>query len=244
MAAFTPPPAPTKTPPPTLAPTLVSGEIAKLYDDKSQLEVILDDKRLIVAPPNQNRHVIVNHANTPNSGLLAMIGGSQLQFNAVTNSKIQLRLLPSSDLFAQTDPYQNGIEIELARLSVVISAKGCLGVHYADDSHLSADCFDGVCGFSINFGAQTIAFESGQQIQLDVSQLRLVALREIPATDIIKYRTLLSATNAGRQSILPASSPAKTDTHARSDNRQSNCRAYSDAHANIRICQASATPTP
>lgn len=214
VAAFTPTPTATKTPAPTLAPTLVAGEIAKLYDDKSLLEVILDDKRLIAAPPNQNRFVAVNHANTPNSGLLAVLGSSQLQFNAVTNSKIQLRLLPNSDLFAQTDPYQNGIEIELARLSVVVSAKGCLGVHYADDNRLSADCFDGVCGFSINFGAQTTPFESGQQIQLDISQLRLAGRREIPAADIIKYRTLLSATNAGRQAIIDCKVPLPKPTPA------------------------------
>lgn len=212
VAAFTPTPTSTKTPVPTLAPTLVAGEIAKLYDDKTLLEVILDDKRLIAAPPNQNRFVAVSHANTPNSGLLAMLGSSQLQFNAVTNSKIQLRLLPSSDLFVQTDPYQNGIEIELARLSVLISAKGCLGVHYADDTRLSADCFDGVCGFSINFGAQTTAFESGQQIQLDISQLRLAGRREIPAADIIKYRALLSATNAGRQTITDCKVPLPKPT--------------------------------
>jgi len=212
VAAFTPTPTSTKTPAPTLVPTLVPGEIAKLYDDKNLLDVILDDKRLIAAPPNQNRFVAVNHANSPTSGLLAMLGGSQLQFNAVTNSKIQLRLLPGSDLFAQTQPYQNGIEMELARLSVVISAKGCLGVHYADDTRLSADCFDGVCGFSINFGAQTTSFESGQQIQLDISQLRLAGRREIPAADIIKYRALLSATNAGRQAITDCKVPLPKPT--------------------------------
>lgn len=201
VAAFTPTPTATNTPAPTPAPTLAPGEIAKLYDGDALLEVIFDDKKLIAAPTDEARFVVVNHRNTADSGDIYLQGGSQFQFSAVTDPKFQLKLLAGSDVFIQTGPYQNGAEIELAGLSVVVSVRGCLAAYYADDNNLLADCFEGVCGFSINFGSQVTEFERGQQIQLDINQLRLVEQRKIPAADSIKYWKLLAATTAGKDDI-------------------------------------------
>lgn len=211
VAAYTPTPTavpPTSTPLPTVAPTLAAGEIAKLFKGDEFLRAIFDDRRPIISPPNQPWYVAVKHRDDlAETGNIHMAGNSQIQFSAVTDSRFQLKLLPGSDTFFQTGPYNNGAEIELVGLSVVVSSKGCLAAYYEDDSTLKASCFEGDCGISINFGADYTSFDQGQQITFDLNTLSIADTQSIPKEDIQKYFSLLNLTSAGRQDAARCNLP-------------------------------------
>jgi PPM family protein phosphatase len=218
VAAYTPTPTvppPTSTPLPTIVPTLSAGEIAKLFRGDELLRPIFDDRKPIVAPPGQSWYIAVKHRDDlPETGNIYMEGSSQTQFSAVTDSRIQLNLLPGSDLFFQTGPYSNGAEVELAGLSVVASVKGCMAAYYVNDSSFVASCFNGECGLSINFGADYTLFDEGQQVTFDLNTLEVSETKTIPIADSEKYWNLLSQTSAGRQDAGRCSVPNFEATQA------------------------------
>ncbi len=202
VAAFTSTPTvppPTSTPLPTTAPTLAAGEIAKLFKGDELLRPVFDDRKPLISPPDQPWYVAVKHKDDLiDTGNIHMQGSSQIQFSAVTDSRFQLKLLPGSDVFFQTGSYNNGAEVELVGLSVVVSTKGCLAAYYQDDSTLKASCFNGDCGVSINFGADYTTFDTGQEITFDLNTLSITNTQPIPKADNLKYWNLLNLTSAGR----------------------------------------------
>jgi serine/threonine protein phosphatase PrpC len=213
VAAYTPtptiPPTPTNTPTPvpSAVPTLAPGEIAKLYNGATFLDVLFDDKQLIAVPAGQTRFIAVNHRGLGANGNLYLSGGAQLQLDVVIDPKMQFLLFAGSDVFVQSGPYQNGAEIELAGAPVVTSVRGCLAAHYLDESTLVADCFKGNCAFSTNFGAQFDEFAEGQQITLDAARLNVTQQQKIPQADALKYWNLLRETSAGRDDIQRCNVP-------------------------------------
>ncbi len=92
--------------------------------------MLLDDNRLVLVPAEEARFIAVNHRGFGANGDLHLDGDTLLQLQAVTDARLQVRLLEGSRIFAQSGPYPNGSEIELAGLPVVLTARGCLGVEF------------------------------------------------------------------------------------------------------------------
>ena len=221
VAAYTPTPTippPTHTPVPTSVPTLAAGEIAKLFKGDELIRPIFDDRQPIAAPPGQAWFIAVKHKqDLPETGNIHQSANTQLQFIAVSDARVQLQLWVGGDIFFQTGPYNNGAEIQLAGLSISTKGKGCLAAYYLNDNTFVADCFQGTCGVSINFGSEYTNFEQGQQVKLDVSQLKIVEQGAIPQTDVTKYFNLLSLTSAGRDDMRRCNVPNLAATQAAKD---------------------------
>lgn len=196
------------TPRPTAVPTLLPGEIAKLFAADSFLRALFDDKQLVVAPPDQTRFIAVNHTGAGENANLHLQAGTQMQFDVVIDPKIQIKLLPGSALLAQTGLYPNGIEIELVGGPVMLVAQGCLAAHYVDETTLQAECYSGVCAFSTRFGADASPLAVGQQLTLDLTTLTAQAPRKIPAATNLVYWQLLQQTAAGRADLEKCRVPA------------------------------------
>lgn len=216
-AAPSPPLAASPTPVPTLAPR----GIAKLFKGDEFIKTILDNGELIVVPNGETRYLAVKHRDElPEPGNLHLLGGTQLRVLSVSDPIFRIELLPGSDLFVQTGPYADGAEIELAGSSVVTNVRGCMATYYADDNTLFADCFQGACALSTDFGSEFTEFSQGQQIRLDISEPRVTNQQTIPEDDKLKYWRLLSQTGAGREDIRrcnvpppPTPTPTRTPTH-------------------------------
>jgi hypothetical protein len=141
-----------------------------------------------------------------------MEGGTQMQFVAVSDARFQVNLLsPGADLFFQTGPYNNGAQLNIGGKSVQVTVKGCLAAYYPDDNTFAADCFQGTCKLSINFGTDYTDIAEGQQLQLDLSTLSPTRA-DISATDRQKYFSLLNLTSAGRDDMSKCNVPNITAT--------------------------------
>jgi serine/threonine protein phosphatase PrpC len=186
------------TSPPTPLLTLVPGEIAKLFDGPQLLTVLLDNNRLVQVPPGESRFIAVNHRGFGANADIHLEAGTQLQLKAVTDARVQLRLLEGSRIFVQSGSYPNGAEIELAGQSAVTTVRGCLGMEYTDQATLTALCFQGACTLSTDFGVTSDVIAAGQSVTIDVSRLKAVPQRPILAANASPYWTLLQRTDAGR----------------------------------------------
>jgi PPM family protein phosphatase len=206
-------PPPTATAVPTSAPTLAAGELAKIFKGDELLRTVIDDQKPVAAPPSQPWYVAVKHKQELTStGDIHMEGGTQMQFIAVSDARFQINLLaPGADLFFQTGPYNNGAQIQIGGKSVQVTIKGCLAAYYPDDNNFAADCFQGVCGLSINFGTDYADIAEGQQLKLDLSQLSATR-GDIPPEDRQKYFELLNLTSAGRDDMSRCNIPNITAT--------------------------------
>ncbi len=187
---------PTSTPTPL--PTLVPGEIAKLFDGPQFLRVLLDDSRLVQVPAAGTWFIAVNHRGFGANADIHLDGGTQLQLKAVTDARVQFRLLEGSRIFVQSGSYPNGAEIELAGQPAVTTVRGCLGIEYTDQATLTALCFQGACTLSTDFGVTSEEIAAGQSVTLDVTRLGANPPRPILATNALPYWTLLQRTGAGR----------------------------------------------
>ena len=185
-------------PPSTPLPTLVPGEIAKLFDGPQFLRVLLDDSRLVQVPAAGTWFIAVNHRGFGANADIHLDGGTQLQLKAVTDARVQFRLLEGSRIFVQSGSYPNGAEIELAGQPAVMTLRGCLGVEYTDQATLTALCFQGACTLSTDFGVTSEGIAAGQSVTLDMSRLGANPPRPILASNALHYWTLLQRTGAGR----------------------------------------------
>jgi protein phosphatase len=203
-------------PPNTPQPTLVPGEIGKLFDGPHFLSVLMDDSRLLQVPPGEARFIAVNHRGFGANGDIHLDGSTQLQLNSVTDARLQIRLLEGSRIFVQSGPYPNGAEIELAGLPVVTTVRGCLGTEYSDEATLTVLCFQGACLLSTDFGVTTEQITAGQLITLDVNRLRTNPARPFIAADVLPFWELLQHTRAGQDDAsmcdVPAPPPSATPT--------------------------------
>lgn len=191
----------------TPLPTLVPGEIAKVFVGPHLLSVLLDDKRLVQVPAGETWFIAVNHRGFGANADLHLDRETQLQLQGVTDARVQVRLLEGSRIFVQSGPYPNGVEIEFAGLSVVTTVRGCLGTEFTDPATLTALCFQGVCTLSTDFGATSEEIAAGQSVTVDVSRLEAFPPRPIFAANALPYWNLLQRTRAGRDDAQQCSVP-------------------------------------
>jgi hypothetical protein len=205
-------------PPATPAPTLVAGEIAKLFDGTVFLSVLLDDNRLVQVPGAEAWFIAVNHRGFGANADLHLESDTQVQLQAVTDARVQLRLLEGSRIFVQSGPYPNGAEIEFAGLPVITTARGCLGTEYTNGETLTVLCFQGACTFSTDFGVTVEEIAVGQSVTMDVNRLRADPARPILAANASPYWDLLQHTGAGiadaQQCDVPAPAPPTPTTNS------------------------------
>ena len=194
----TPSASPTTGSPPTPLPTLVPGEIAKLFDGAQLLTVLLEDDRLVEVPTGQTRFIAVNHRGYGANAYIYLQAGTRLQLNSVTDARVQVRLLEGGRVFAQSGPYPNGVDIEFAGLPAVTTLRGCLGADYVNQVTLIALCFQGVCSLSTDFGITFDDIPAGQTVTLDLSQLKPSPPRRITQANALPYWNLLQRTTTGR----------------------------------------------
>lgn len=189
-------PTPTR-PLPTTVPTLVPGEIAKLFAGPHLLAILLDDNRLLQVPASEPWFIAVNHRGVGANADVHMGGGTQLQLQSVTDARIQVRLLEGSRIFVRSGPYPSGAEIEFAGLTVVTTARGCLGTEYSGPATLTALCFQGTCTLSTDFGVTSVPIAAGQAVTVNLSRLDAGDSRRISAAMAAPYWDLLMQTSAG-----------------------------------------------
>jgi len=185
-------------PPSTPLPTLVPGEIAKLFDGPQFLSVLLDDSPLVQVPASEARFIAVNHRGFGANADIHLDGGTQLQLHGVTDARVQVRVLEGSRIFVQSGPYPNGAEIEFAGLPLVATARGCLGAEYTDQATLTVLCFQGACTLSTDFGVTSEDIAAGQSVTMDVSRLGANPPSPILATNALTFWNLLQRIGAGR----------------------------------------------
>jgi len=195
-------------PPTTPLPTLVSGEIAKLFDGPLFLSVLLDDSRLVQVPAEAAWFIAVNHRGFGANADIHLDADTQLQLQGVTDARVQVRLLEGSRIFVQSGPYPNGVEIEFAGLPVVTTARGCLGAEFTDQATLTALCFQGVCALSTDFGVTSEEITAGQSVTFDVNRLEANSARPIIAANALPYWNLLQRTAAGQADAHQCDVPA------------------------------------
>ncbi|HSB90809.1 MAG TPA: protein phosphatase 2C domain-containing protein [Anaerolineales bacterium] len=183
---------------PTPFPTLVPGEIGKLFDARQLLSVLLGDNRLILVPGGEAWFIAVNHRGFGANAYIHLDSGTQIQLKAVTDANVEARLLEGSRIFVQSGPYPNGSEIEVGGWPVVLSVRGCLGAEHIDADALTALCFQGVCSLSLDFGVTTETLGAGQSVTLDANRLESYLPRSFSAADASPYWDLLQRTTAGQ----------------------------------------------
>jgi len=140
----------------------------------------------------------VNHRGFGANADIHMLAGTQLQLKAVTNARVQVRLLEGSRIFVQSGSYPNGAEIELAGQPAVTTVRGCLGMEYTDQATLTALCFQGACTLSTDFGLTSEGIAAGQSVTIDLSRLEANPARPILAANASPFWNLLQVTLAGR----------------------------------------------
>ena len=216
VQAFTPTPT---TPPPTAVPTLVAGEIAKLYNELQFLQALVDDGHLVRVPADETRFIAVNHRGHGANADVHLAGGTQLQLISVTDARTQIRLLAGSQLFVQSGPYPNGAAVEMAGLPIIAYVRGCLAAEFVEEDHLVADCFQGACSFSIDYGVTIHEITAGQSITFDLKKVQAGNPLPIAPQDKLSYWRLLQLSSAGQSDARfcqvpppPTATPARTAT--------------------------------
>jgi len=182
---------------PTPVPTLVPGEIAKLFAGPHLLAILLDDNRLLQAPASEPWLIAVNHRGVGANANIHLEGGAQLQLQGVTDARVQVRLLEGSRIFVQSGPYPNGAEIEFAGVPVVTTVRGCLGTEYSEPGTLTVHCYQGACTLSTDFGVTSAPIAAGQAVTVNLSGLEAGDPRPVSGTLSLPYWSLLLQTFAG-----------------------------------------------
>jgi len=207
--------------PSTPQPTLVPGEIAKLFEGPFFARVLLDDNQLIQVPAGEAWLIAVNHRGFGANADLHVDGGSQVQLQSVTDARFQARLLAGSRAFVQSGPYANGAEIEFAGLPMVTLARGCLGVEFNDEATLTALCFQGFCSLSTDFGVTADEIGAGQSVTLDTTRPVAAPPRPFLPAEAAPYWAMLQQTAAGLADAqqcdvpMPASAASPTTQSGR-----------------------------
>jgi hypothetical protein len=115
----------------------------------------------------------------------------------VNETQFQLAVLPGSDVFAQTGPYAQGVEVDVADSELVAVAKGCLAVHFINSNTVSLNCYGGQCGYSTRLGADLIPVDAGSQVTVQVGQAAGSGPAPIPLADHARYWQLLGPGSPG-----------------------------------------------
>jgi serine/threonine protein phosphatase PrpC len=199
-------PAPSATTaPPTLAPLASSSEVAELFNGETSLGPINSSSRqLISVPDGESRYLTVNYlrnqpggSSVSTDGHVYLGGGSTAQLGLVNDTQFQLDVLPGSDVFVQTGPYAQGVEVDVADSQLVAVAKGCLALHFISANNLSLNCYGGQCSYSTRLGGDLVPVDAGSQVTIQVGQAAGSGPAPIPLADHARFWQLLSPTASG-----------------------------------------------
>src|SRR5579859_2683854 len=202
-------PRPSATSAPTLAPTLApiasSSEVAELFNGSTSLGPIAGDRRqLITVPAGESRYVAVTYlryqpggSSVTTDGHIYLGSGSRAQIGLVNDARFQLDVLPGSDVFAQTGPYAQGVEVDVADSELVAVAKGCLALHFINANSLSLNCYGGLCGYSTRLGGDLVPVDVGSQVTVQVGQAAGTGPAPIPLADHARFWQLLGLAGPG-----------------------------------------------
>ena len=201
----TPAPSATLASTPTLAPVTANGEVAQLFNGPTSLGPIAGGSRqLISVPDGESRYVAVTYLRGhPGSGSITtdghiyLGGGSSAQLGLVNESQFQLVVLPGSDVFAQTGPYAQGVEVDVAGSELVLVGKGCLALHYVAPNTVTLNCYGGVCGYSTHLGGDLVPVDVASQVTIQVGQSAGSGPAPIPLADDARFGQLLATGGPG-----------------------------------------------
>lgn len=195
---------PTATPQPSLAPAVSSSDVAQLFNGPTSMGAIVAGQRqLISVPLTETRDLALTFlrnrsAGTVNTdGHVYLAGGTRAQLGLVNDDQFELVLLPGSDVFAQTGPYAQGVELEVADSQMVVIGKGCLALHFVSSTAVTLDCYGGQCGYSTRVGTDLTSVDVGSQVTVQVSQTNGSGTAPISSADHARYWQLLASGGSG-----------------------------------------------
>ncbi len=194
----------TATPQPTQALAAVNNGVAQLFSGQTALgTVTVGSRQLITVPVAETRFLAVTYLRNRSGGVVTtdahvyLGGGSRAQLGLVNDEQFHLDLLPGSDVFAQTGPYNRGIELAVADSQLVMVGKGCLALHFVTQTSVTLDCFGGQCGFSTRLGTDLTPIDVGAQVSVLVGQTTASAPAPIPIADEARFWQLVSSAGPG-----------------------------------------------
>ncbi|HRF49981.1 MAG TPA: protein phosphatase 2C domain-containing protein [Anaerolineales bacterium] len=219
VAAYTPTPTevpPTATPRPTDIPTLVPGEIGKLFSSADLVQVVTSDGKILSAPSGEARFLAINHTGTSQNGEIYAQGGSQIQLRTAATDGASVRALGGSQLVVRSGPYPIvSIDVGTTALAVRV-ASGCLALTYVEPTRAVVECLDGTCDFSTRFGTDFVALPAGQRIQVDTQSLDITGPNPIQAVEAYNaFYSLLQSFSSGLRAREACNVPAPTVTPTR-----------------------------
>lgn len=217
VAAFTPTPSLTPSPTPTARIPLIPGEIGAWFDSAGQRTPFTADEELLAGsdPINVNLSHEDNPAD-PSDGNLYLFPGSRLQFEGVTNEKIDVLVFQGSDLLIETGRYPEA-ELELIGESGTTTAYflvrgSCMSVRYVEPNQVVASCYEGECRYRAQRTGEGELFPTGQQLTYDVETRTESGRRPIPLTELERYRQLLFRSTSGIEDVRRCIEPWLPDT--------------------------------
>ena len=204
-AAFTPTPTPTERPP------LVSGEIGVVIDNSGTRQIVFAKTPIVVQSFSE---VHVNHTGELQDGLIYLLEGSKILFEADPSNEMNFVMFPESELFVFPGRYTEGAGVRIAEAkgTVDFSVSGsCMALSYTGDYVISS-CYEGNCDFQIDYGNK-VSIPLGQQVTLDVNTLEIVITGErIPLNQLFSWASVLPRGSNARNCVT-AWIPLPTPTH-------------------------------
>lgn len=195
--------APTVTLSPSPVPTLVQGEVAKIYRDNLLLGVVHIGE-LIQVPASEHRYLAINHnaTLTQSTSHLYALNNSAFTLTAVTDPRILLNVAPGTDLLMNTGPYPEGSEVQLAGGGpLALRGQGCWALEYLTAApaapKVRMSCFMGTCAYRLNLATDFATFPAGWQLVIDDVTAPVPSTRRTPILDANKYYNLLLFTPTG-----------------------------------------------
>lgn len=219
VAAYTPTPTdipPTATPRPTAVPTLIPGELGKLFSTGEMVQVVTSDGKILSAPEGQTRFLAINHTGANQNGEIYATSGSKLQLRSAASDGADLRLLNGSQIVVRSGPYPL-MDIDIGTTAAAVRvASGCLAVTYIEPTAVILECLDGTCDFSTQFGSDYVNLPAGQRVRIDTQSLEVDGPTVIQASDVYtKYYALLQSYSSGVKAREACNVPAPTATPTR-----------------------------
>ncbi len=185
----------TPTPSPTIRPTLQPGEIAVLFDEYGNRQVVFADQ-LISA--NSFSELYVNHTGEFEDGEVYLRPQSSLLFENAPDEEMQFLLNNNSDVFIYPGRYLNGAIARINGAQGLLDFKvtgSCMALSYSGNSVL-ASCFEGDCSFNVNKSDETV-IPVGSQYEVSIQNF-----------DVLSENTNLEEIAAGWRNQVPEGSYA------------------------------------
>jgi hypothetical protein len=150
-----------------------------------------------VAAPAVSYFLAVNYDDLQNSSV-HLQPASTLLIAARSGQDFQIALVDGSEIFIQSNPFPDGVRVDLAGSDLQFYAVGCLSVDYRLKEQVKVGCFLGLCEFGVRSqpGVQTI--RAGEEWTFDAGTNGVTAQGPLPPAVIGRYYDeLLARTTAG-----------------------------------------------